>query len=213
MFLETYFWQVTAVIMAVSIFCAALVVYWFCKTRYHAVRVPRRPPLQRWQALAVGWPVLCAALIVVIAAAPGRTGEQRVCDAFFMVIPQIFFAVGMTIWRRLLTERGNAVTQAVALVVSEGRRVHAGSAGYFPAFEFQAGGETFRVISRSGSSSRLFREGESVTLFYTPENPALFYVPALQRQDRRLANFLCGVGILFPLAGFFAPLLRMVIPA
>ena len=36
----------------------------------------------------------------------------------------------------------------------------------------------------------------------------LFYVPAMQTHDRRWSNLLCGVGILFPLAGLFAPLLQ-----
>lgn len=51
-------------------------------------------------------------------------------------------------------------------------------------------------------------EGEQVELYYARQNTYVFYVPAMLKHDRRVSGLLCGIGILFPLIGVFAPLIR-----
>ncbi|MCI8608301.1 MAG: hypothetical protein HFE73_01495 [Firmicutes bacterium] len=50
--------------------------------------------------------------------------------------------------------------------------------------------------------------GEQVELYYARQNTYVFYVPAMLKHDRRVSGLLCGIGILFPLIGVFAPLIR-----
>ena len=85
---------------------------------------------------------------------------------------------------------------------------HRGNQRYFPEFEFQANGVNYRVTSSAGSGFGLVKIGDRIDLYYTPENPRLFYVPVLHRRDNRCACLFCGIGILFPLLGLFAPKVR-----
>ncbi len=168
--------------------------------------------MKGWRILAVGWPVLCLAFAGSMLVRPGRTLEQRIADSGLTLIALIFFAIGMSVRRRLLEERGSATVLTVATVVSSGKVTRTGKKTiYFPEFQFQAGGTVYRVKSPSGSSFHHLSEGRTVELYYTPENPRLFYVPTLQRHDRRVSALLQGIGILFPLAGLFAPQLRALL--
>lgn len=165
--------------------------------------------LKRWYFFAVFWPVFCLVFAGIIMGQSGRTLDERISDTGFTLFPLVFFAIGMSIRRRLLKERGAATALVAATVVSEGRRKRTGrNKNYFPVFEFQANGILYKVTYLSGSGFQLVKEGEQVDLYYTPENPRVFYVPVLQRHDKRRSRLFCGIGILFPLVGLFAPQIR-----
>lgn len=165
--------------------------------------------MKGWRVLAVGWPVLCLVFVGIILAGPGRTLEQRAADSGLTLIALIFFAVGMSVRRRLLKERGNATVLTAATVISRGRVTRTGrNTVYFPEFQFQAGGTVYKVRSPSGSSFHQLSEGKQVELYYDPQNPGLFYVPLLHKHDCRVSALLRGIGILFPLMALFAPHLR-----
>ncbi len=174
--------------------------------------------LKRWRRLAVFWPLLCVVFAVVILyqavvyhTVPGM--EERAADAAFTLIPLVFFAIGMRIRRRMLKERESAVMPTCARVISEGMTVRTGHKRYYyPEYEFRVGEKTYRVRSRSGYGTCPVTVGKEVELYYAPENPEIFYVPYVQRHDRKLSALFCGIGILFPLIGFFAPAIRMLIP-
>lgn len=164
-----------------------------------------------WRILAIGWPFLCLIFAGIILCQLQRGGEERIADAGFTMLPLIFFAIGMKIQHRLLREKGNAVVRTTATVIFVHSRINIGSGNkriYRPEYEFQAGETMYRVVSPSGFSQSYVRQGEQVELYYAPDNPHVFYVPVMQKHDRRWAMLLCGVGVLFPLAGLFAPLLR-----
>lgn len=168
--------------------------------------------LKRWHFLAVAWPALCMVFLGIIIFQSVRGTEGRVAtDAAFTVIPLIFFGIGMAMRYRLLKERRFATALTTATVVSAGRRTHAEKRHYFPEYEFQVGQETYHVISPSGYSSCFVGEGRQVDLYYAPDNPRMFYVPLMQKHDNRWSKLLCGAGILWPLAGFFAPQIRAVL--
>lgn len=165
--------------------------------------------LKRWYWLVVFWPLLCFVFAGIIIGQSGRTVDERISDAGFTIFPLIFFAIGMSIRHRLLKERRNAIALTTATVVYEGRRKRTGgNQRYFPEFEFQANGVNYRVTSSAGSGFGLVKIGDRIDLYYTPENPRLFYVPVLHRRDNRCACLFCGIGILFPLLGLFAPKVR-----
>lgn len=162
-----------------------------------------------WHFFVIFWPLLCFVFMGIIIGQSDRTVDERIADAGFTVISLIFFAMGMSIRRRLLKEQRTAVALTTAVVVSGGRQKRTGrNPEYYPEFEFQANGVNYRVRSHGGSGSRLVKEGDQVDLYYTPENPKLFYVPALQKYARRCSRLYCGIGILFPLFGLFAPQIR-----
>lgn len=164
---------------------------------------------KRWYCLVILWPLLCLVFIGIIIGQSGRTVDERISDAGFTIFPLVFFGIGMAIRRRLLKEQDNATALTAAVVVSEGRRKRTGrNKTYFPVFEFRANGVSYRVTSHGGSGFQLVTEGDKVELYYNPENPQLFYVPVLQRYDNRCSRLYCGIGILFPLIGLFAPQIR-----
>ena len=163
----------------------------------------------RWRLLAFGWPAACLGLAAFILLSPsGRTGEQRLADAMLCTIPLVFFFVGMRTRLRLLKEMRYAVRRTKAVVMDTGRRTRGGKRFFYPEFQFQAGERTYHVVSSVGYGFAAAGKGTQVELYYAPENPELFYGPALQRRDRRLSALLCGIGVAFPLAGLWAPLLR-----
>lgn len=164
--------------------------------------------LKTWRFFAILWPFMCVLFIGIIICAPGRNMEERICDTFFALIPLIFFAIGMSMRRRLLKERRYATALTKAFVVSEGLRIQPGKRNFFPEFEFRAGESTYRVQYTAGYSFHIVSTGEEVDLYYNPQNPRIFYVPAVQKHDNRLSLLLCGVGVVWPLLGLFAPLYR-----
>lgn len=165
--------------------------------------------LKRWRFFVIFWPLLCFVLAGIIICQSNRTIDERISDVMFTILPLIFFAIGMSIRFRLLKERGNATVLATAVVVSEGRRKRTGeNKSYFPEFEFQVHGITYRVTALRGSGFELVKMGDKITLYYTEENPRLFYVPVLQRHDSRCSLLFCGIGVVFPLIGLLAPQLR-----
>ena len=165
-------------------------------------------PLKGWRFLAIFWPLSCLIFTGIILFQSVRGMEERIFDMAFTLLPLIFFAVGMNMRHRLLKERGHAAVLTTATVVSIKTHMHSGNKCYFPEFEFHAGGETYRVKYSAGYSFHIVDEGQQTALYYDPENPELFYVPAVQKHDLRWSSLLCGVGILFPLLGLSAPLLR-----
>lgn len=173
--------------------------------------------LKRWRFFAAVWPLMCVAFCGIIVCQPGRGGEERISDAIFAILPLVFFALGMRIRRRLIKECGYASALASAVVVSEGKRMNPAGKGkkdiFIPEFEFQANGNTYRVTAPSGSGFRLVKKGAKVDLYYTPENPSIFYVPAIQNHERRCSWLFCGIGVVFPLLGLSAPLLRALVLA
>lgn len=163
----------------------------------------------------VSWPLLCMIFVgivlyqsVVYRDLPGM--EERAVDAMFILIPLVFFAIGMAIRHRVLKERGCATVFTTATVVSRGRRFRVGKRSFFPEYEFQVGGKLYRVTSPVGYGVCYVAEGRKVELCYMPDNPRLFYVPIMQKHDNRSAILLCGIGVLFPLVGLFAPLIRLL---
>lgn len=168
---------------------------------------------KRWFILAICWPLLCLVFAAIIICQPGREGEEQIADIGFTLLPLIFFAIGMRIQYRLLKERKNAVVLTVATVISVENRVMIGRGNkriYRPEFEFQVGGTTYRVKSPSGFGRSYVKKGEQVELYYAADNPHVFYVPVMQRHDKRWAMLLCGVGMLYPLVGLFAPQIREI---
>lgn len=165
--------------------------------------------LKHWYWFVIFWPLLCFVFAGIIIGQSERTVDERISDTVFTIFPLVFFAIGMSIRRRLLKERENAIVLTTAIVVSEGRRQRTGrNKIYFPEFEFQVNGINYRVMSSGGSGFQLVKSGDWIDLYYNPENPQLFYVPVLQRYDNRCSHLYCGIGILFPLIGLFAPQLR-----
>lgn len=172
-------------------------------------RAESNAALKRWRFFAVFWPLLCLAFAGIIVCQTSRQPEERLADVALTIIPLIFFAIGMTIRRRLLQERGNATVLTTATVVSQGRRMRTGkNTVFYPEFEFQVDGVTRRVKSRGGSGLHRVTEGLQVELYYDPQNPDLFYVPILRWIDRLRSALLCGIGVAFPLLALCAPLLR-----
>lgn len=165
-----------------------------------------------WRCFAILWPLLCFVFVRIIITQSGRTTDEKISDTIFTIIPLIFFAIGMSIRRRLIKERENATAYTTAIVISEGKRKRTGkNKSYFPEFAFQANGVNYKVISPVGVGFSFVKKGEQVDLYYMPENPRLFYVPVLQKYDKRCSRLFCGIGVLFPLAGLFAPQLRLLL--
>ena len=165
--------------------------------------------LKRWRFFAVFWPLACVVFACLILLLPGRNLDETIADTMFTVFPLVFFAIGMRSRRRLIEERQYATVLTTATVVSEGRTTRTGhNTAYFPEFQFQVGALTYHVKSPSGSGSHFVSRGARVELYYAPENPRIFYVPAIHRYHRRVSGLFCGIGIVFPLAGLFAPLIR-----
>lgn len=170
------------------------------------------PALKRWCFFIIFWFVFCFFLAgVTLYQSIDGMEERFVGDAAFLVIPLIFFTIGMLMYRRLLKERSFATDLTTATVISKGRNIHTGRRCFFPEYEFQVGEETYQVKSPSGYSVCFVEEGKSVDLYYDPENPAMFYVPIMQKHDKRWAMLLCVVGIVYPLIGFFAPQIRQLV--
>lgn len=168
--------------------------------------------LKIWRGFVVIWPLLCLVFAGIIIGQSDRTVDERVSDVGFTIFPLVFFAIGMSIRYRLLEERENATALTTAVVVSEGMRKRTGKNKVcFPVFEFQANGMTYRVTSRGGSGFNLVKNGRQVDLYYNPGDPQLFYVPILQKYHNRCSRLFCGIGILFPLTGLFAPQLRSLL--
>lgn len=167
---------------------------------------------KRWRFFAIFWPLLCFVFAGIIIGQPGRTADERICDVGFTIFPLVFFALGMSIRHRLLKERGSATVLTTAIVISEGRRrPTGGNKLYFPQFGFQVDGTNYTVTSSGGSGHQIVKSGDQVDLYYTPGDPRSFYVPALQRYAVRCSCLYCGIGILFPLIGLFAPPLRSLV--
>lgn len=208
--METWLWVFALVVVCVSLVGSVAVLRWYLRKKRPVKRSGGGAP-RGWKTMAVAWPVLCAGFVGIIFGQAARGVEGRLAlDAFFVGMPLIFFGIGMKMRRRLLEERRDATVPVTAVVVSEGRRVHAGRSNYFPEYEFQAEGRSCHVVSRGSCSAGCVREGEQVELFYAPEHPEVFYVPAVQRHQGRWAGLLCGVGIAFPLVGLLAPVLRVL---
>lgn len=166
--------------------------------------------LKRWRFLAVLWPLLCMVFMGIILFSPDRNIDERIADVMFTLIPLVFFAVGMSIRRSLLKERRYATVLTTATVVSEGLSTRPGKRSFFPEFEFQAGGKVYHVKSEKGSGVSCVTEGKQEALYYAPENPGIFYVPKLQKYQKRVSALLCGIGIIWPVVGLFAPQIRML---
>lgn len=164
--------------------------------------------LKRWKVFVIIWPLLCFIFAGIILCQPGRNMDERIADTSFTIIPLVFFAIGMSMRRRLLKERGYANVRTRATVISRGRITRTGKRYFYPVYEFQAGGITYKVTSHSGYNVCFVTEGRQVDLYYASENPQLFYVPLMQKHDRRVSAIQCGVGILWPLIGLFAPQIR-----
>lgn len=164
--------------------------------------------MKRWRFFAVFWPLSCMvfAAFIVYQAVGGM--EERAFDISFEIIPLIFFASGMSIRRRLLKERESATVLTTATVVSRGYRRRSGHRSYFPEYAFKAGETEYHVKSPAGYGFCHVSEGRRVELYYSPGNPKVFYVPLMQKHDNRLSILLCGIGVVYPLLGLFAPLLR-----
>lgn len=219
------FWIIIIIIILFSFISAAFVLRWFFKkkkpikreTVEESIRDVIEPDyaLKRWRFFAFFWPLLCvvfAGIIIyqsiVYQSVHGM--EERIFDAAFTIIPLVMFAIGMSMYRRLLKERRYAVILTTATVVSTGRSLYAGKRHFFPEYEFQVGEKIYKVKSPSGYSVCYVKEGRQVDLYYAPENPKVFYVPIMQKHDKRWATLLCGIGILYPIIGLFAPWLRML---
>ena len=165
-----------------------------------------------WRFCAVFWPLLCIGFAGIILYQSIQGMEERFAgDAAFTVIPLIIFAIGMKMRHRLIKERRNATVRTTAAVVSTGRRAHSGEINYFPEFEFWAGEKAYQVKYACGYSYCVVEEGQKVDLYYDPQNPNTFYVPLMQKHDKRWAAILCGVGVLWPLFGLFAPQIRALV--
>lgn len=164
----------------------------------------------KWRFLAVFWPLLCMVFMGIILFDPDRKIDERIADVIFTLIPLVFFAIGMSIRRSLLKERRYATVLTTATVVSEGLRIRPGKRSFFPEFEFRAGGNLYHVKAAKGSGVSCVTKGKQEELYYAPENPGVFYVPKLQKHERRVSALLCGIGILWPVIGLFAPQIRML---
>lgn len=131
-------------------------------------------------------------------------------DAAFTTLLLLFFAIGMSMRRRILSERQNATCRTTAIVISTGEKKQTGKRLFFPEYEFQKDGQLYHITSQTDYSVCYVTQGKQVDLCYAPDAPTTFYVPLMQRHDNRLAGLLCGVGILWPLFGLFAPLIRTI---
>lgn len=213
-------WKIIIAIVILCFILSAIVLWWFFTKKRPIKRVvikesPRDAPepddaLKRWRFFVVVWPLTCMCFVGIISYQAIMGMEERAFDAGFALIPLVFFAIGMKMRYRLLKERRYASVLTVATVISGGRRSREGKRYFYPVYEFQAGGITYKVTSPSGYSVCFVGEGRQVELYYAPENPQLFYVPLMQKHDNRVSAFLCGIGIVWPLAGVFAPQIRSV---
>lgn len=163
---------------------------------------------KRWRFCAIIWPLLCISFAGIILCESSRNIDERIGDTAFTIIPLIFFGIGMSIRHRLLREQKFATTYTNAIVVSDGLRTHPGKRNFFPEFEFQANDITYRVHYSAGYSFRIVSKGKSVGLYYNSDNPNQFYVPVMRKHDHRLSLILCGIGIVGPIMGLAAPLMR-----
>lgn len=67
--------------------------------------------------------------------------DEKISSTAFTMFPLIFFAIGMSVGRPCIKERGNAIALTTTVVVSEGMRKNTGkNKSYFPEFEFQVNG-------------------------------------------------------------------------
>lgn len=217
--MESSFWITVIIIVLASLFSAALFMRWVfnkenpgksetAKESAAGVVEPS-PAMKRWRIFGILWPLLCIVFCGIILFQYAQRMEGRILeDAAFTIIPLIFWAIGFVMGRRLLKERRYATAHTTATVVSRGKRVYAGRKRYYPEYEFQDHGKTYKVTTKRGYSVCLVAEGRKVKLYYAPENPELFYVPVMQKHDIRWTALLCGVGIVCPLMGLLAPLMR-----
>lgn len=203
--MELPFWKI---IMLLSFISAFFILLWLFKKAIRSI-TPEYA-LNIWWFFAVFWPLLCLVFVGIILYQSAQGMKERAIDAVFTIIPLVFFAIGMTMRRRLLKERRYATVLTRAVVVSIRIRTHSGKRNYFPEFEFRAGERTYRVSYSGGYSFCAVQEGKQVDLYYAPENPELFYVPVMQKHDNRLSILLCGVGIVYPWLGLFAPQFRQL---
>lgn len=165
--------------------------------------------MKTWRFFAIFWSILCFIFAGIILCQSGRTVDERIADAGFTILPLVFFAFGMSMRRRLLKERAGADTLTTATVVSEGMKIRTGhKRSFHPEYEFRVNEKTCKVRSQGGSGICVVSKGKQVDLYYNSKNPNVFYVPIMQRHERRLSAFYCGIGIALPLIGLFAPQLR-----
>lgn len=209
------------VIMLFSLVSSAIVLIWFFKKKKiiknrnikDNIKDNTEPgnALKIWRYVAVFWPLCCVVFVGVIIYQSLQGIEERlIIDTGFVIIPLVFFVIGMAIYYRLLKERRYAVVLTTATVISRGWNTYSGKRGFFPEYEFQANGEKYKVISSSGYSTCYLKEGDKTDLYYALENPKIFYVPAMQKHDKRWAVLLCGIGIVYPFVGLFAPFIRLL---
>ncbi len=161
-----------------------------------------------WRFCAIIWPLLCVFFSGVVLCDSARNVDERIADAFFIIIPLIFFTIGMSVRHRLMKEQAYATAFANAVVVSNELIIRSGKRIFFPEFEFQANETIYRVRHPIGCSYRIVSEGKSVDLYYNPNHPEQFYVPVMQKHDNRVSLLLCGIGVVYPIIGLTAPLIR-----
>lgn len=127
-----------------------------------------------WHFFVIFWPLLCFVFMGIIIGQSDRTVDERIADVGFTVISLIFFAMGMSIRRRLLKEQRTAVALTTAVVVSGGRQKRTGrNPEYYPEFEFQANGVNYRVRSHGGSGSRLVKGGSGRFILHAGKSEAI----------------------------------------
>lgn len=216
--IETWLWKIGIIIISISFVSAAFVLVYFLKKRKSIknraittnIQEDKKSnyALKRWRFFAIFWPLTCFVFAGIIVSQSSRGAEEHITDTIFSIIPLVFFTIGMTIRHRLLKERRYATILTTATVISDGIRSYSGKNTPFPEFEFQVNGTTYKVKSLRRYRFRFVQERKKVALYYAPENPRIFYVPIMQKHDNRCSILFCGIGVIFPLIGLFAPQIR-----
>ncbi|RKI42076.1 DUF3592 domain-containing protein [bacterium D16-51] len=160
-----------------------------------------------WRFFVIFWPLLCFTFAGTIIFQSGLKTEKSLVGVGFTIIPLVFFAIGMSIRRRLLKERKYATARTTATVISVESRPAISEGNkrvYIPIYEFQVGKDTYQVKSPAAYGNIGVSRGQVVDLYYNPRKPQMFYVPIMQKRDNRWSVLLCGVGIIYPLIGVFS---------
>lgn len=212
------FWEIVVIIVLFSLISSLLVVLLFLKKKKTKKKeilkedinnyIKPYYKLKIWWFFEILWPLMCFIFAAIIIFQSIKGMEERIFDAMFALIPLIFFEIGMIICYRLLKECRYTTTLTTATVISVGKRTNTGKRKFFPEYEFQIDKKTYKVTSQIGYSICYVKEGKQVKLYYSPKNPKLFYVPIMHKHDKRWSMLLCGIGIIYPLIGLFAPLFR-----
>lgn len=218
--MEKTLWIFIIVVMVISLIGSAFIVaYVLRRGRKHDAELGIGKPKtgacksitaqgRKWNRIITIYLLLCFIFMVIILYQTVQGMHREAFDCLAVPVGAIFFLIQAFSTRRtaIRNERATAPAMAVFVKLEIGTQLKSGSRSYSSIFEFFANGTTHRVRY----AGRLYKEeGAQVELYYAPDDPNVVYVPELEKaKSKFFPGILFLYGILFPLFGLLAPLLR-----